>query len=57
MVEMLTECDRSPPVPTMSTAGGGTSMRCAASSMAAASPAISDAVSPLARSATANAEI
>ena len=57
IVEMFTEWERSPPVPTMSTAGPGTSIRWAAASIAAARPDISAAVSPLLRSATAKAAI
>ena len=49
MVEMLTEFDRSPPVPTTSTAGPGTSMRRACDSIASTKPVTSVAVSPLAR--------
>ena len=50
--EMLTVCAWSPPVPTTSTAGSGTATRRACRSIASASPAISAAVSPLARRAT-----
>ncbi len=53
IVEMLTVLARSPPVPTMSTARSGTCTRTACASMLSARPVTSDAVSPLARSATA----
>ena len=52
MVEMLTVCARSPPVPQVSTAGPGTSIRSARPSIAADSPLTSSGDSPLARSAT-----
>lgn len=54
---MFTEPERSPPVPTMSTARPSTSTRRACLSIASARPAISAGVSPLARSATAKAAI
>ncbi len=57
IVEMLTDPDRSPPVPTMSTVRTSSSTRRACASMARAIPAISAAVSPLARNATANPAI
>ena len=57
MVEMLTEPLRSPPVPTMSTARTSRSTRLAWCNMARAIPEISAAVSPFARSATANPAI
>jgi hypothetical protein len=49
---MLTDFDRSPPVPTTSSAGPGTSIRIACWSITSTSPASSSMVSPLARSAT-----
>jgi len=56
MVETLIECDRSPPVPTMSTAparsDSSSGTRSANASTASSSPEISSAVSPLARRAT-----
>ncbi len=57
IVEMLTVLARSPPVPTMSTVGPGTSMRLACSYMVRTRPAISSTVSPLARRATAKPAI
>ena len=54
MVEMFTERRRSPPVPTMSTAGPGTSSGRAWETIASASPLSSSTLSPLARSATRN---
>jgi hypothetical protein len=59
MVEMLTVCARSPPVPTTSTAAARTSSvsgtSVALASIVLTRPASSPAVSPLARSAMANA--
>ena len=55
MVEMFTVLARSPPEPTTSTAGPGTSIGVAKSSMVSARPAISATVSPLQRRATTNA--
>jgi hypothetical protein len=55
IVEMLTDIERSPPVPTTSSRRPGTEMGFAAASMAAAKPETSSIVSPLARSATTNA--
>ncbi len=52
MVEMLTVCARSPPVPQVSTAGPGTEMRSATRSIAATRPLTSSGDSPLARNAT-----
>ncbi len=52
MVEMLTDIDRSPPVPTTSSRRPGTEIGFAAASIAAAMPETSSTVSPLARSAT-----
>ena len=57
MVEMLTVLAPSPPVPTMSTVGPGTSITLACSYIVRTRPAISSTVSPLARSATANPAI
>ena len=57
IVEMLTEKDRSPPVPTMSSTRPGTKIGLALASMPSATPASSSTVSPLARSATAKAAI
>src|SRR6478752_10429866 len=54
IVEMLTVCARSPPVPTMSRLGPATSIRLAWASIMSASPRISSTVSPLARSAMRN---
>ena len=54
IVEMFTVLARSPPVPTMSMAGPGTSMRWACSSMTSATARSSVTVSPLARRATRN---
>lgn len=51
IVEMLTVFWRSPPVPTMSIVGPGTSMRWACASMTSANPRISATDSPLTRSA------
>jgi len=51
MVEMLTVCARSPPVPTMSSVVPATSIRLACASIMSASPRISSTVSPLARKA------
>ena len=53
IVEMLTVLARSPPVPTMSTASRSNSTGMAWEIIPSAMPAISSAVSPLARSATA----
>ena len=50
IVEMLTVWARSPPVPTMSRLGPGTSMRRACASICSARPRISSTLSPLARS-------
>ena len=55
MVETLTVLARSPPEPTTSTAGPGTSIGVAKSSIVSARPASSSTVSPLQRSATTNA--
>ena len=52
MVEMFTVLARSPPVPTTSTVGPGTSMRTAWASIASTRPVSSSTVSPLARSPT-----
>ena len=57
MVEMLTVCVPSPPVPTRSVTGPGMEIGVACASIDAASPDISAAVSPLARSATPNPAI
>ena len=57
IVEMFTECEPSPPVPTRSVTGPGMLIGVACASMAAARPDISAAVSPLARSATPNPAI
>src|SRR5690349_19660757 len=54
IVEMLTVCERSPPVPTMSRLGPGTSIGLAWASIMSARPRSSSTVSPLARSATRN---
>ena len=52
IVEMLTDMDRSPPVPTTSSSRPGTEIGLAAASIASAMPVTSSTVSPLARSAT-----
>ena len=57
IVEMLTVCMRSPPVPTRSMDGPGTSMRTAWASIVSASAVNSATVSPLARRATRNPAI
>ena len=57
IVEMLTDIERSPPVPTTSSRRPGTEILVARPSIAAARPASSSTVSPLARSATANPAI
>ncbi|CAM5482799.1 hypothetical protein STANM309S_06031 [Streptomyces tanashiensis] len=57
IVEMLTVLAPSPPVPTMSTAGPGTSITLACAYMVRTRPVISCTVSPLARSATMNPAI
>ena len=49
---MLTDIDRSPPVPTTSSSRPGTEIGLAAASIASAMPETSSTVSPLARSAT-----
>lgn len=46
IVEMLTVFARSPPVPTMSTAGPGMSSGCACAYIASTRPVISSTVSP-----------
>src|SRR4051794_6841162 len=55
IVEMLTVCARSPPVPQVSTTRPGTLTCAASASIASTNPATSSGVSPLARSATTNA--
>ena len=57
IVEMFTVCARSPPVPTMSTRSPEMLIGVACWYIASASPVTSAVVSPLARSATANAAI
>ncbi len=57
MVETLTVLARSPPVPTRSTGLPETRIAADPASMPSASPATSATLSPLARSATANAAI
>src|SRR3954454_15234787 len=57
IVEMLTEKDRSPPVPTTSSVRPGTDNGAACSYIASTRPCISSTVSPLARNATANPAI
>ncbi len=57
IVEMFTEKDRSPPVPTTSSTRPGTTSGVACSYIASTSPWSSSTVSPLARSATANPAI
>ncbi len=57
IVEMFTDIERSPPVPTTSSSRPGTSMGLARASIASARPRTSSMVSPLARSATAKAAI
>ena len=47
IVEMFTVCERSPPVPTMSSVRPGTSMRTACASIVSARPVSSATVSPL----------
>ena len=55
IVEMLTVCDRSPPVPTMSTVRPGTVIRTACCSIVSARPVSSVTLSPLVFSAIRNA--
>ena len=57
IVEMLTEKERSPPVPTTSRVRPGTESGVAAAYIASTRPSISATVSPLARSATAKPAI
>src|ERR1017187_4901244 len=57
MVEMLTVCAPSPPVPTRSTSGPGTLIGVACASIAWASPVTSPTVYPFIRSATPNPAI
>ena len=52
IVEMLTDIDRSPPVPTTSSSRPGTEIGLAAAYIASTMPVTSSTVSPLARSAT-----
>ena len=57
IVEMFTENDRSPPVPTTSSTRPPTTSGVAAAYIASTRPSISSMVSPLARSATAKPAI
>ncbi len=57
IVEMFTDIDRSPPVPTTSRSRPGTEIWVARAYIASTSPVISSMVSPLARSATAKPAI
>ena len=57
IVEMLTDIERSPPVPTTSSSRPGTSIGVACAYIAATSPVSSSTVSPLARSDTAKPAI
>jgi hypothetical protein len=57
IVEMLTDIDRSPPVPTTSRTRPGTSIGVETAYIASTRPVSSSIVSPLARSATAKPEI
>jgi hypothetical protein len=57
IVEMLTDIERSPPVPTTSSSRPSTLIGVAAAYIASTSPVTSSTVSPLARSATAKPAI